>query len=127
MLRALLSTRTLFASLLGWTVLAVHFARGQALADTNNPKLTEHFSFSRSQDEGYAVSEIVKTIELHDHARRAEALEAANTPVFAQALDLLRYVPIKLSKSDGDDFFLPSYLHPGYREVPAETHLLDPR
>ena len=107
--------------------MAMHSARGQASVDTDPVKLSKPFTFSLSPQQDHAVSEVVKKIELHDETQRKTDLETANSPVFSKALDLLRYVPIKLSKSDGDDFFLPTYLTPGYRDVSSKVSLFDTR
>ncbi len=101
-------------------------ASGQDSDDTHSVKLSERFTFNLSQRE-QGLREIVEKIELHDEARRKEDLEIANAPAFTKPLDLLRYVPIKLGSSEGDDFLLPSYLTLSYRAVPAEVDLFGRR
>lgn len=121
-----LSARTGMAFGLCAMMLARPAASGQdSDGDTHSVKLSEQFTFNLSQREG--LREIVEKIELHDEARRRDELETANAPVFTKPLELLRYVPIKLGKSEGDDFLLPSYLTLSYRDVPTEVDLFGRR
>ena len=109
-----------------WLMLVRPAARGQDVDDSQSVKLSEQFTFNLSQRE-HALREVVEKIELHDEALRKGDLEAANSPAFDKALGLLRYVPIKLGKSVGDDFLLPNYLTLSYRDVPTEIDLFGQR
>jgi hypothetical protein len=46
---------------------------------------------------------------------------------FSRAIDLLRFVPLKLSSSNSnmDDFFTPSYLRQDYNAPSSQAHLFD--
>ena len=105
-------------------------ARGgfaQAPADPNSPKLSAPFVFTLSPKRDSAVSVTVESIEQHDAILRAKELESAHAPLLTKAFDLLRYIPIRVSSGDADDFFTPNYLRPGYASVPRETQLFDQR
>lgn len=102
-------------------------ACAEAPADTNSPKLSEPFVFNLRSQRDNAVNVIAKSIGQHDEILRAKELESANAPVLTKALDLLRYIPVKFSSSDPDDFFTPNYLQPGYATAPRKTQLFDKR
>ena len=75
------------------------------------------------------MGNFISSLGQEDELRRRDELETINQPVLSKALDLLRYLPIRLGGSDGDDddFSLPAYLQPGYARVPPDAHLFDPK
>ncbi len=98
---------------------------GQTPFETNPPKLGEPFTFTLSPQHDYALSAVTKSIEQHDEILRARELDEANAAIFSKAVDLLRYIPIKLGGSDPEDFFTPNYLRQGYAATPPKAHLVD--
>lgn len=120
-----LHARTRLVIVAASVAFVVQPATRQAKAE-DFPKLDEHFTFTLSPQHDYAMREIVKSLEQRDELRRRKELEAANAPILSSVLDLLRYVPIRLSASnESDDFFAPSYLRPDYAREPREAHFFD--
>lgn len=109
------------------TVAACQFASGQTAAEPTSPKFQEDFNFSLSAYRYNAVNVLAKSMAEHEELFRGKELETSNAPVLTKVLDLLRYVPIHLSASDGDDFFTPSYLRSDYVRVPLESRIIDTR
>ena len=110
-----------------WSITLAELVSAQAPADTDSPKVSEPFVFTLSPPHDNAVNVVAKSIEQHDEILRVKELESVNAPVLAKALDLLRYIPIRFSISDADDFFIPNYLRRNYDTVPPEAHLFDTR
>lgn len=110
-----------------WCLAAAGPVSAQAPAGTNSPKLSEPFVFTLNPPRDNAVNVIAKSIEQHDEILRAKELESANAPVLSKALDLLRYIPIRVDGSDPGDFAIPNYLRPGYAVIPRDAHLFDTR
>lgn len=102
-------------------------ALGQAAADAGTPKLDQSFTFTLQSGRDHAMGNFVSSLRQDDELRRHDELETINQPVLSKALDLLRYLPISLGGSDGDeeDFSLAAYLQPGYVRVPPDAHLFD--
>ncbi len=111
-----------------WLLTAIPSARSQALApQRDNPKSSDGLAFTLNPHQDYEAKAILKTLKEHYETLRKEELDRANSPVFSQAVDLLRYLPIKLSRSDPGDFNLPNYLQPAYRETPLAAQLFEPQ
>jgi hypothetical protein len=72
---------------------------------------------------------MIDAMKQYDEAMHARDLRAANETLFSRAIDLLRFVPFKLSSSNGnmDDFVTPNYLRTDYSEPSSETHLFETR
>lgn len=119
--RVLVGSLAVFAFLMSPRSAAV----GQTTADT--PKLDQPFTFTLQGQREHALGDFVNSLRNQDELRRRDELESINQPVLSKALDLLRYLPISLGGSDGDedDFSLPAYLQPGYARVPPDAHLFD--
>jgi len=83
---------------------------------------------SRRSSADYQFRERVRTTTVErTEAQRLVDLKNANEDVFTRAVDLLRFVPFKLSSSDIklDDFFTPNYLRADYNTARPEVHLFD--
>jgi hypothetical protein len=98
-----------------------------ARAQSTSP--TQDFTFTLGADRDHSIQDIVTRINSHDEARHSFELRSANESVFTRAIDLLRFVPFKLSSSDikSDDFFTPNYLRVDYERPLSEAHLFDNR
>lgn len=110
-----------------WSLMIARVVTAQVAADAASPNLSDRFVFTLGPQRDDAVHLVAHAIEEHDEMLRTRELESANASVFNRVIDLLRYVPLRVSSSDGGDFFSPIYLRPGYTAIPAETHLFDTR
>jgi hypothetical protein len=121
--------RWLVSIVFGVTALVTHIAYGQSTPAGEEPKLTTSFTFSLSPYRERAVGEMLDVVKQQDDAMRVRDLQAANATFFSRAIDLLRFVPFKLSSSNGnmDDFFTPNYLRPDYNPPSSQAHLFDAR
>jgi hypothetical protein len=72
-----------------------------------------------------AVSKIVEMMQRQDNGGRTLELAALNANPFTKAIDLLKFIPLRLSISPDDDFLMPDYLQRGYNRVPLEAHLFN--
>jgi hypothetical protein len=115
--------------LLTTAVAMLSSARAQSASPSDSPKLTQDFTFTLGADRDHSIQDIVTRINSHDEARHSFELRRANESVFTRAIDLLRFVPFKLSSSDikSDDFFTPNYLRVDYERPLSEAHLFDNR
>ncbi len=102
-------------------------AVGQGAGEPAGPKLNEPFVFNLRPQREDAVQVVAEQIQLHDEALQAKELEAANASLVGSAIELLRYVPIRVESSASDDFFTPNYLRPGYAPVQREANLFNAR
>jgi hypothetical protein len=111
------------------TALYSHFACAQSAPSGEAPKLTESFTLTLSPHRDTALRQTIEAMKQYEETQRVFDLKAADASVFTRAIDLLRFVPFKLSNSSGnlDDFFTPNYLRAGCNEVPSEAHLFDTR
>ena len=123
------SDRWLVSAVFGATVLLTHFAYAQSTPAGEEPKLTNSFTFTLSPYHERAAGEMLDAMKQYDEAMRARDLRAADATLFSRAIDLLRFVPFKLSSSNGnmDDFFTPNYLRADYNEPSSEAHLFETR
>jgi hypothetical protein len=121
--------RWLVSVVFGVTALVTHFAYGQSTPAGEEPKLAKSFTFTLSPDRERAVPEMLDVIKQKDDAMRVRDLQAADATFFSRAIDLLRFVPFKLSSSNGnmDDFFTPNYLRSDYNAPSSQAHLFDTR
>jgi hypothetical protein len=106
-------------------------ALGSALAQSARaidvPKLTESFSFTLNQHRDDTIHRTIEAIRTQDEMQGMLDLKAANTSIFTRAIDLFRFVPLKLGSSDinADGFFTPNYLHADYNRPISDAHLFD--
>jgi hypothetical protein len=121
--------RWLVSVVFGMTALVTHFAYGQSTPAGEEPKLTTSFTFRLSPYRQRAVGEMLDVVKQQDDAMRIRDLQAANATFFSRTIDLLRFVPLKLSSSNGnmDDFFTPNYLRPDYNAPSSQADLFDTR
>jgi hypothetical protein len=105
----------------------VSVAQAQTASATDAPKLTESFTFTLDRHHDNGLRQTVETMKVRDEMQRMLDLKAADASAFTRAIDLLRFVPFKLSSSDfnPDDFFTPEYLRVDYNRAPSEAHLFD--
>ena len=119
--------RCLVSAVFVTMALFTHFAYTQSAPPGGAPKLTESFTFTLSPNRDSVVSRTIEAMREHDEALRVRDLKAADASVFTRAIDLLRFVPFKLSDSNGniDDFFTPNYLQADYNRPSSEAHLFN--
>jgi hypothetical protein len=72
-----------------------------------------------------ATSEIIEIIQRQDDGRRIRELTALNADPFTKAIDLLKFIPFRLSTNPNDDFLMPNYLLPDYKKSAPEAHLFN--
>lgn len=123
------SDRWLVSIVFGVMALVTHFAHGQSTPAGEEPKPANSFTFTLSPYRARAVPEMLDVMKQQDDVMRLRNLQAADATFFSRAIDLLRFVPFKLSSSNGnvDDFFTPNYLRPDYNAAASQTHLFDTR
>jgi len=109
------------------TIAALSSTRAQSGSSSDSPKLTHDFSFSLEAHHDRTIQDIVGTINGRDEAQHSLELHTANESVFTRAIDLLRFVPFKLSSSNinSDEFFTPNYLRADYDRPVLQAHLFD--
>ena len=61
-------------------------------------------------------------MQRREDERRALDVVAMNANPLTKAIDLLRFIPFRLSISPDDDFLVPNYLQPDYNRSSAEAH-----
>jgi hypothetical protein len=81
----------------GVTALVIHIAYGQSIPAGEEPKPTKSFTFTLSPYRQRAVGEMPDVVKQQDDAMRVRGLQAANATFFSRTIDLLRFVPFKLS------------------------------
>ena len=106
---------------------ALASAQAQSASTADAPKLTESFTFILDARPDRAIRQIVETMNERSEAQGLLDLNTAKESAFARAVELLRFVPFRLSDSDSklDDFFTPNYLRAGYNRSTSEAHLFD--
>jgi hypothetical protein len=113
--------------------MAIHISAGGLCAYTSQaqdapvaetPKASAQFSFDLGQrDPG--TSKIIEIIQRQDHGRRTRELTALNADPVTKAIDLLKFIPFRLSIDPNDDFLMPNYLLPDYNRFWPEAHLFN--
>ena len=104
-------------------------AIAQSASTADSPKQTEHFTLQLNRDRN--AQELAETMKEQTEARQARDFHVANQSPFDRTLDLLRFVPFKLSsgdiKAEADDFFTPNYLRADYNRRIPDSELFDSR
>ena len=105
------------------------FSKAQSEGATDSPKLAEHFTFRLDRYQERTQREVVERMSQESEAQHALELHAADQSIFERTIDLLRFVPLKLSSSDlkSDDFLTPNYLRPEYSLPVRDYDLFGPR
>ena len=108
-------------------IAALSSGRAQSASPSESPKLTQDFSFTLGAHRDRVIQDIVGALNSQEEARYSFELRTANESVVTRAIDLLRFVPFKLSRSDmkSDDFFAPNYLRGDLDKPVSEAHLFD--
>jgi hypothetical protein len=111
--------------------LAIHISSGGLCAYTSqaqnapaaeSPKTTAELSFDLGRRDP-ATSKIIDIIQRQDDGRRIRELAALNADPFTKAIDLLKFIPFRLSTNPNDDFLMPNYLLSDYNRSSPETDL----
>lgn len=125
MLLASLTCRWLICAGLGCTTL--HTVQAQSASAVDSPTLTEDFILRLDQHRNDTIRQTIETMRAREEMQRMLDLTAADVSVFTRVIDLFRFVPIKLGRSDGkaDDFLTPNYLRPDYNRTTSEGDLFD--
>ena len=104
--------------------LCAYMSQAQNAPVAEAPKASAEFSFDlRRRDP--ATSKIVDIIQRQDDGRRIRELTALNADPFTKAIDLLKFIPCRLSTNPNDDFLMPNYLLPDYNRPSLEAHLFN--
>lgn len=98
----------------------VSHAQNTPVAET--PKASAELSFDLGQRDR-ATSRIIEIIQRQDDGRRIRELTALNTDPFTKAIDLLKFIPFRLSTNPDDSFLMPNYLLPDYNRSSPEADL----
>ncbi|HEX4653132.1 MAG TPA: hypothetical protein VH227_02700 [Candidatus Udaeobacter sp.] len=101
--------------------------RAQSPSPSESPKFTQDFTFTLGVHRDRVIQQIVSAINSHDEAQYSFELRTANESVVTRAIDLLRFVPFKLSSSDikSDEFLTPNYPRADFDKPVGEAHLFD--
>lgn len=103
--------------------LCAYISQAQNAPAAETPKTSAELSFDLGQRDS-ATSKIVEVIQRQDHARRTLELTALNANPVTKAIDLLKFIPFRLSTNPNDDFLLPNYLLPDYNRSTPEADLV---
>jgi hypothetical protein len=104
--------------------LCVYVSQAQNAPATEAPKPSAELRFNLGKHEP-TVSKIVEIIRKQDYERRTLELAAMNTDSFTKAINLLRFIPLRLSTGPDDDFLMPDYLRRSYNRPSPEVHLFN--
>ena len=105
--------------------LCAYVSQAQNAPVAEAPKASAEFSFDLRQRDP-AATKIIEIIQRQDDGRRTRELTALNADPVTKAIDLLKFIPFRLSSSDpNDDFLMPNYLLPNYNRPSPEAHLFD--
>jgi hypothetical protein len=104
--------------------LSVYVSQAQNTPATEAPRASAKLHFNLDKHEP-TVSKIVEIMQKQDDERRTLELAAINADSFTKAIDLLRFIPLRLSTSPDDDFLMPDYLRTGYNRPSPEVHLFN--
>jgi hypothetical protein len=104
--------------------LCAYMSQAQNAPVAETPKASADFSFDLGQRDP-ATSKIIEIIRRQDDGRRIRELTALNSDPFTKAIDLLKFIPFRLSTNPNDDFLMPNYFLPGYNRFSPEAHLFN--
>jgi hypothetical protein len=104
--------------------LCAYISQAQNAPVAEAPKTSAELSFDLGQRDP-AMSKIIELIQGQDDGRRTRELTALNADPVTKAIDLLKFIPFRLSINPNDDFLMPNYLLPGYNRSLPEAHLFN--
>jgi hypothetical protein len=104
--------------------LCAYMSQAQNAPVAAAPKASAELSFDLRQ-RNPATSKIIETIQRQDDGRRTRELTALNADPVTKAIDLLKFIPFRLSINPNDDFLRPNYLLPYYNRSTPEAHLFN--
>jgi hypothetical protein len=104
--------------------LCAYMSQAQNAPVAEAPKASAEFSFDLRQRDP-ATSRIIDTIQRQADGRRTRELTALNADPFTKAIDLLKFIPFRLSINPNADFLMPNYLLPDYNRSSPEAHLFN--
>jgi hypothetical protein len=104
--------------------LCVHITYAQNAPAAEAPKASAELTFKLGRDEP-TMTKVIEIIQKQAEERWTLELAAMNTTPFTRAIDLLRFVPFRLSTNPNDDFLMPNYLPPDYNRSSPEAHLFN--
>jgi hypothetical protein len=104
--------------------LCAYMSQAQNAPVAETPKASAEFSFNLGQRD-LTTSKIIEIIQRQDDGRRIRELTALNADPFTKAIDLLKFIPFRLSTNPNDDILLPNYLLPDYNRPSPEAHLFN--
>jgi hypothetical protein len=105
--------------------LCAYISQAQNAPISEAPKARAEFSFDLGRRDP-AISKTIDIIQRQDDARLTRDLTALNADPVTKAIDLLKFIPFRLSSSNlNDDFLMPNYLLPDYNRSSPEAHLFN--
>jgi hypothetical protein len=106
--------------------LCPYISQAQNAPVAEAPKASAEFTFDLGRRDP-ATSKIVDIIQRQDDGRRIRELTALNADPVTKAIDILKFIPFKLSINPADDFLMPNYLLPDYNRSSPEAQLFSTR
>jgi hypothetical protein len=104
--------------------LCAYMSRAQNAPVAETPKERAEFNFDLGQRDP-ATSKIIEIMQRQDDGRRIRELTELNSDPFTKAINLLKFIPFRLSTNPNDDFLMPNYFLPGYNRSSPEAHLFN--
>ena len=104
--------------------LCAYLSQAQNAPVADSPKATTELSFDLGRRDP-VTSKIIEIIQRQDDGKRIRELTALNADPFTKTIDLLKFIPFRLSTNPNDDFLMPNYLLPDYNRSSAEADLFN--
>jgi hypothetical protein len=105
--------------------LCAYISHAQNAPVAEAPKTSAELSFDLGRRDP-ATSKIIEIIQRQDDGKRTLELTAVNADPVTRSIDLLKFIPFRLSSSNpNDDFLMPNYLLPDYNKSSPEAHLFN--
>jgi hypothetical protein len=104
--------------------LCAYMSQAQNTPLAEAPKASAELSFDLGQRDP-ATTKIIELLQRQDDGRRIRELTALNANPVTKAIDLLKFIPFRLSINPNDDFLMPNYLLPDYNRPSLEAHLFN--